>query len=160
MMVSLVGRSGVLCPYLHTTNFSIFRSLSALVPAAVNSGDALVNQRKSGLLHGTYPSLFCWFKWAWNILLQCVRFSLVRAGPVCFDFKLNKPKILHAYRLWRGIWGWGSYGGGHGLKVREVVLGPKSCGFDCWHWQETCERSCVNEQHFSLLLYHGLSALE
>lgn len=59
-----------------------------------------------------------------------------------------------------GVYGAGEAMGGHGLKVREVVLGPKGCGFDSWHWQETCERSCVNEQHFSLLLCHGLSALE
>lgn len=56
-MVSLVGRSGCLYPYLNATNFIISRPLTALAPAA---GDALVNQRKSsrsqstsGLLHGT-----------------------------------------------------------------------------------------------------------
>ncbi|MCJ8733194.1 hypothetical protein PDJAM_G00220270 [Pangasius djambal] len=64
-MVSLVGRSGFLYPYLHTTNFIISRPLTALVPGAVNSGDALVNQRKcargqsvSGLLHGHFGVRF------------------------------------------------------------------------------------------------------
>ncbi|KAF7698928.1 cytochrome b-c1 complex subunit Rieske, mitochondrial-like [Silurus meridionalis] len=56
-MVSLVGRSGVLYPYLQSSNLIISRPLSSLFPAAVNSRD--VNQRKSardqvvpGLLHG------------------------------------------------------------------------------------------------------------
>ncbi|KAM9481242.1 cytochrome b-c1 complex subunit Rieske, mitochondrial-like [Clarias gariepinus] len=55
-MVSLVGRSGCLYPYLNATNFILSRPLTALAPAV---GDALVNQRKSsrsqstsGLLHG------------------------------------------------------------------------------------------------------------
>lgn len=97
-MVSLVCRSGFLYPYLHTTNLITSRHLTALVPAAVNSRDSLLNQRKSArspavsaLLHGTCVTALLVSR------SQLVRFSLDCAHGVCkqkqgqilvrFDFK-------------------------------------------------------------------------
>ncbi|XP_062860878.1 cytochrome b-c1 complex subunit Rieske, mitochondrial-like [Trichomycterus rosablanca] len=45
-MVSLLGRSGSLYPYLHSANFLTCRSVTASVPALLNTPD-LLNQRKS-----------------------------------------------------------------------------------------------------------------